>query len=343
MWGVIHARRSIPPIFCWRNCPAAGENPEQTCVRFPIPAGQPSSPFCRLWCTVEIAAALLASKPVIFSCASVEVVWNPDGGAKDGAGAKEVRVVRGEGAKWMLWNCSFLVNIEAAECAVLEDKIRELQNIGVENFSLFNRNVAAALSSGATAVKLQVHEIDSFMCGEPGPLRSLPPERVPKAFAAACAAGQHEVLSELLRERRSEVRSYLAGADGSDGKWYPMLCAASNGHLAVVTWLLEAGVVAAEALKPTDGRSAVFVAAQHGQVDVVRVLLAHGGDPNRARTTDRATPLFIAAQVGRLDIVRVLLEFGADTSIATTHQATAVSVAQEQGHLEVSRLLAGVQ
>ena len=63
--------------------------------------------------------------------------------------------------------------------------------------------------------------------------------------------------------------------------------------------------------------SALNAAAFHGHVDVVRVLLAAGGDPDPATVLDDATgypeltPLDYAASEGHMDVMRVLLEAGA--------------------------------
>ena len=198
-------------------------------------------PPCRLWCVVEMAATLAVGKPLIFSCGKVEVAkmkGHGEGGAgvagdEGGSGSVDTRVevTRGDGAFNMLLNCAHLVDVEAAQCAVEADRDRELAAIGAANFALFNRTVAGALQAGAAAVNANTAVVDSFACGEPGPLRALPKERVPSAFTAACTAGQLAVLMELRDAHAEAVAAYLAGkGEGGKGAWQPVWTASMNGR-----------------------------------------------------------------------------------------------------------------
>ena len=58
-------------------------------------------------------------------------------------------------------------------------------------------------------------------------------------------------------------------------------------------------------------------------------------------TTDKgATPLFVAAEKGDLEVVRLLVESGANKDQGTTGKgATPLYIAARNGHLEVVRLL----
>ena len=59
------------------------------------------------------------------------------------------------------------------------------------------------------------------------------------------------------------------------------------------------------------GATLLYMAAEHGHLEVVRALLEAGADLNQANT-DGDTPLCIAAQCGRKEVVRALLEAGAE-------------------------------
>jgi len=122
-----------------------------------------------------------------------------------------------------------------------------------------------------------------------------------------------------------------------------------------------------------DGRTALYLAAQEGLVDVVRRLLAsdevrpnqgmtlerlHGStplmaavekghllavmtllsdprvEPNQAKA-DGATPLFIAAQQRHLPVVTALLASGAAINQAKANGATPLCIAAQNGHLPV--------
>jgi hypothetical protein len=64
------------------------------------------------------------------------------------------------------------------------------------------------------------------------------------------------------------------------------------------------------------GMTALMRAAYHGRVQMVRVLLEHGADPNLSRN-DNFTALSLAAFFGHGEIVDILMRHGANTNVAT--------------------------
>jgi len=289
-------------------------------------------PFCRLWCVVEIAAVLTLEKPLMFACGKA-------GGVFKDRGETRLRVERGIEAVQMLTNCSLLVDVAAAQCAVPADKERELAAIGPANFARINRIVAAALQAGAIAVEANIFEVDSFNCGEASKLDFLPSSRVGKAFIVACSAGQLAVLVELRRARPKSVAAYLAGEEG-DGKggWHPVWEASMNGHCGVVEWLLGEVGATAEAVNPDTGTNAVLMAAQNGHLEVLLVLVKAGASMDRGTMPmgRGITPIFAAAQHGHLEVVRMLVEAGADISICMMGNGwSPLLVAAWSGHAAV--------
>jgi len=65
----------------------------------------------------------------------------------------------------------------------------------------------------------------------------------------------------------------------------------------------------------SDGTTALNAAAIDGDTERVRVLLAHGADPNYPRIPE--TPLICAVGADHIEVVQVLLEAGADPNLQT--------------------------
>lgn len=74
-----------------------------------------------------------------------------------------------------------------------------------------------------------------------------------------------------------------------------------------------------------DGWTGLHAAAERGHVDAVRLLLAHGADPNAREAGDNAYALHFAAGYGQLAAVRALLDAGADVhGIGDLHEAEVI-------------------
>ncbi len=87
------------------------------------------------------------------------------------------------------------------------------------------------------------------------------------------------------------------------------------------------------------GRTSLMLAAKHGQVDAVRVLLESKADVNRMATFYGWTALAYAANAGHTEVVRLLLEHGADWNLKAKRGKTPLVLAADRGHAEVVAIL----
>ena len=173
--------------------------------------------FCRLWCLVEMFATLQNSKALIFRGAQFKSVGQDGavllagggGGGGSGSGSASGDDNETDLMVGVLQNCSQIVDVGRAQCAVDADRVREMNKIEQEaanqgGLSCVNRALSAALTTGAVSVHAGIMEVDNFLCGEPEGLRKLSLDKVQGAVSTVCAAGLVEVLNELLEAEEEE-------------------------------------------------------------------------------------------------------------------------------------------
>ena len=112
----------------------------------------------------------------------------------------------------------------------------------------------------------------------------------------------------------------------------PLALACTNGSAEMITLLLEAGAStdAAPSQEPP-----LNIAARTGKAGALRVLLAHGADPNTQDARRAQTALMWAAAEGHLEALRLLLESGAKTDARSEGGFTPLLFAVRQGHAEI--------
>jgi ankyrin repeat protein len=163
-----------------------------------------------------------------------------------------------------------------------------------------------------------------------------------------CTSGQSSVLHEaalggsaacvkfLLSLRRDKATGKLVGKipttttdsdddDAAAATAVPtenVVNGAANDNISFLAPLLDKSNV--------DGCTALYHAAAHGNVGVMRVLISAGADINKV-DNEYWTPLCIAAYNGHLDAVRVLHNEGADGDIKTSNGKTAADLTKNAG------------
>jgi len=189
-------------------------------------------------------------------------------------------------------------------------------------------------------------------------------ETLDSALLSASAEGQLEIVQKLISQGANlECRSIDIGAT-------PLDRAAYNGHLNVVSYLLEKKATVNQA-RPNgvtplylacqnkhkqvvdilikysanvnqsgnNDVSPLFIASQKGHSEIVEILLKHGAIPNFARNDDGTTPLFIASQNGHTKVVQLLLQYGANPNQTANDTQSPLTISSYRGHTEIVALL----
>jgi ankyrin repeat protein len=141
-------------------------------------------------------------------------------------------------------------------------------------------------------------------------------ERSRSAVMAAAYAGQVR-LAELLAER-------------ADPDELSLFEAAATGHVAAVRRRLESGSEIED--HADDGYTALHFAAYFGQLEVARMLLERGADPNAvAQNASRVTPLHSAVAGRHRDLAGLLLALGSSANAVQQGGWTPLHAAAQNG------------
>jgi len=91
-----------------------------------------------------------------------------------------------------------------------------------------------------------------------------------------------------------------------------------------------------------DGNTALMDAANFGHLNVVKFLVEHGANVNAAATVEGYTgytALIYASERGHVNVVKYLIKHGANINAKKKNGDTALSLAENNGHTEVARIL----
>ncbi|KAK6502735.1 hypothetical protein TWF506_003310 [Arthrobotrys conoides] len=150
------------------------------------------------------------------------------------------------------------------------------------------------------------------------------------ALQAACEAGQDDVVDFLLKH----------GADpniGAGPETCPIIAACRRGEADILKLLIDAGATINRFGGP-DMSSPLINAASSLYKDSVERLLDAGADINLA-DQDGDTALIVAANVGDAELVAFLLEKGADITHVSKRDVNALQAAMNSGATECTNLL----
>lgn len=94
------------------------------------------------------------------------------------------------------------------------------------------------------------------------------------------------------------------------------------------------------AIAGTGGETAVFVTAQAGQLEMLKLLLLHNANPNQALIDTETTPSHVAVLNGHTEVMELLLEHKSNPAqaIADDYQCL-TGIANDCGHAGIAALL----
>jgi ankyrin repeat protein len=208
----------------------------------------------------------------------------------------------------------------------------------------------ATVDLWAAAAAGDLERLCAVLDGDPAAVKARGPnEGTPLHFAATA-----EVVRELLargadltvrdtygRTPAQAIAAYGArrgdaarAALDASGEW-DLRLACALGEVERARELLDVGDT-----RGFDDTTPLHIAAAKGQVQVTRLLLERGSDPN-APDEEGIRPLHHAAGGGHAEVVRLLLDAGADRQARDgQHDATPLDWARFQGQPETTVLLA---
>lgn len=146
---------------------------------------------------------------------------------------------------------------------------------------------------------------------------------------------QHEPLLRVISSYKRELQLVCNLPLSNDG--LPALhLACKLGHVALLDFLMK---VCDINLTDVQGYTAMHYAAAKGHVAIVKKLMISYGGKLDLRSSSGCTPLWLAASHGHVDVLQVLIDHKADIEATDHHHRTPLLQAAKNGHFQAVKLL----
>ena len=291
-------------------------------------AAKTKLPFLRLWCVVEMAAAIERNIPVVIKGGILKIQEGKDGeksylydtecGEKIKCKDDWNNVTTIGPVEMMMENLQHLIDLKSSECAVDADKERELKIIeslsgGIDHV---NSVVGGVVTGSVVAIHNQVIEVDAAVCGEIESLVAKVVEIPGGCFypiMSCCAGGRTNILrkiidvyeqhaTNLIVEQINQHPNNDVADDGDEpGERKNSMPAAAEINKNVIQSIVD-GI---------NKSNCVWLAASGGHAECLRLLFnMEGVNPNSEM--NGKTALNMASLGGHLEVVDILLEAGSN-------------------------------
>ena len=164
------------------------------------------------------------------------------------------------------------------------------------------------------------------------------------ALHAAVSKGKTDLVRALLEAGAGESLNKPFGPEGGP-QWMCLAIAVKKRNLELIQILLQAGAQAdcdirPDAADPMDRKlTPLTAAAAHGDLELMRLLIAHGANVNYWPPSTMS-PLMHAAIGGKTEAARLLVESGAIIELhSNALNANAYAIARHRGHKELADFL----
>ncbi|OYY92887.1 MAG: hypothetical protein B7Y41_14100 [Hydrogenophilales bacterium 28-61-23] len=152
--------------------------------------------------------------------------------------------------------------------------------------------------------------------------------------------GQLELIHAVEKRDRERIDALLKNGvnpNGLTGQWgkSALILAVEQGDVEITRLLLDAG---ADPDLKGGGYTPLVLAALRGHARIARLLLKAGANPD-FKSGDGNSALTAAASMNRLDVIRVLMPFRPDYTLFNREGRTALSVAAMEGFEQAVRLM----